>query len=320
MSQFQDMLSFVEAAWPARAYVVPCLIGPPGIGKTAAVREFASRLSDSDSLDHKVTVINAQRCIPSEVISMTMPDEDNRTMVLYNSSTLTSLSDGDILFLDELWEAHPNVLSVLLTLIESRIMADGTPLPDIMIVAATNKTVPPGQLPLNIRQRFLSMEFSVDKHGTREYIMNTFGVDLCNDVINLITPLGDNYNVLTPRSLTKMVRWLVDTPEDRRHNVANQINRVWSNTLGNILLADIEKSFKKTKEQQVRDVLIDIVGAVYCRYDSEPGVVTRVDFENDPMDKIFTFLQTLPNWDAIKEKLMNVELEDYEEVEEDIKF
>lgn len=318
MTQFDKMLSFIESAWPARSFIVPCLIGPPGIGKTAAVREFARRLSEQDGQDHKVVVINAQRCIPSEVISMTMPDEANKTMVLYNSDTLTSLKPGDLLFLDELWEAHPNVLSVLLTMIESRIMADGTPLPDIMIVAATNATVPAGQLPLNIRQRFVSMEFSIDRNGTYEYIKDTYGVKISDELTDMIASKGDTYNVLTPRSLTKMVHWMVETPVDQRSKVADQINCIWKNSLGSKILKDVNNSAKKTKEQQTREAIIDIFDG--CTVALGPDSKDVISFESDSLERIFEWLQNHYKWDDIKKKLMELELEDTEEVDVDVKF
>ena len=311
---FKEMVDFVESAWPARSYIVPCLVGPPGIGKTAAVREFARKLSLEDGTEHHVVVINAQRCIPSEVISMTMPDEENRTMVLYNSATLTSLRDGDILFLDELWEAHPNVLSVLLTLIESRIMADGTPLPDIMIVAATNATVPPGQLPLNIRQRFVSMTFKIAREDTARYIKSTFDVDI-SSVHHLMTCEGDGYNVLTPRSMTKMVRWLVDTPEEDRANVASTIDKIWQSRLGTTLAKLVGKKVV-SHEQQLRNAVIDIYGGHWVITSSDESI----NFENCTLDEMFEFLQKLPDWEETKKKLMQIELEDPKEVNEDIKF
>lgn len=312
---FKQMVEFVEGAWPARSYIVPCLVGPPGIGKTAAVREFAHRQSAKDGKDHRVVVINAQRCIPSEVISMTMPDEEHKTMVLYNSSTLTSLRDGDILFLDELWEAHPNVLSVLLTLIESRIMADGTPLPDIMIVAATNATVPPGQLPLNIRQRFVSMTFAMDQRDTAQYIKDTFDVDI-NNLLHLMSCDGDKYNVLTPRSMTKMVRWLVDTPDKERVNVANLIDGIWNSRLGTALLQAVMKR-NNSPEHQLRKAVLDIYGQNVI---GNATTGDMIDFKNCTIEEMFEFLQQLPDWEDTKEKLMQIELEDPEEVNEDIKF
>ena len=45
-----------------------------------------------------------------------------------------------------------------------------------------------------------------------------------------------------------------------------------------------------------------------------------IDFKNCTIEEMFEFLQGLPDWDLVKEKLMQIELEDSEEVNEDIKF
>lgn len=308
MSQFDAMLDFVRAAWSARGYVVPCLVGPPGIGKTAAVRQFAESLGEG----HKVVVINAQRCIPSEVTSMTMPDQETRRMVLYNSEQLESLNDGDILFLDELLEAHRNVLSVLLTLIESRIKPDGTPLPDIMIVAATNETIPPGQLPLNIRQRFVFKKFDIDREGTKDYVWQRFCVDV-GGLCRHLTAEGETYNVMTPRSFTKMIQWL-DESEDRRAT-SMLIDSIWGSSIGTTIrqCLDERDEIRKNPERQVRDALKEIT--------EDRGIDVACDFDNDSMQDIISKLQALPEWDEVAKLLAKMELdEDDKEDDDEIEF
>jgi len=208
LRQFDKMVQLLDYTWYVRDQVVPCLVGPPGIGKTAAVEKHA--------LAHhsKVIKIVASRCVPSETVGMTMPDNENKTMMIYNSMQLSSLKDGDILFFDELLEADQFVLSTLLTLIESREMADGTPLPDIQIIAATNDTIPPEQLKPNIRQRFMFMRFKVDKRQTYMYIRKLTGIKVPRDVLDTLADDGTDYNFLTPRSLTKLCLMFDRAPKD----------------------------------------------------------------------------------------------------------
>jgi MoxR-like ATPase len=202
-TQYEKMIKLLDTSWCMRDQIVPCLVGPPGIGKTAAVMEHAK----THGCDHVVKIV-ASRCVPSETVGMTMPNKDNRSMEIYNSMQLSSLKDGDILFLDELLEADQFVLSTLLTVIESREMADGTPLPDIQIIAATNDTIPPEQLKGNIRQRFMFMRFYMDKGQTEQYIKDKTGIAVPGTVLDKLCEKGNDYNFLTPRSLTKLCLWM----------------------------------------------------------------------------------------------------------------
>ena len=190
---------------------------------------------------------------------MTMPVHETKSMAIYNSMQLSSLEDGDILFLDELLEADQFVLSTLLTVIESREMADGTPLPDIQIIAATNDTVPPEQLRPNIRQRFMFKRFSLDISATRSYIHKRTGIEVPADILNQLTDDGTDYNFLTPRSLTKLCMWINSAPDDKLKDVANTIDMVWQSGIGTELMIAKRKS-ESSPEAQVRNAVRTLAG------------------------------------------------------------
>lgn len=146
MSVFNDMVDFIKSAYPARKYIVPCLEGPAGIGKTAACKQAALELNAG-----KVVTIIASQILPNEVSGITMPVVESKAMEIFDHFRLSSLEDGDILFFDELLEADQLVLSACLTLIESRELMSGRKLPDVMIVAATNPTIS-SRLSINVGQ------------------------------------------------------------------------------------------------------------------------------------------------------------------------
>lgn len=304
MGQFDEMVRFLDLSWCARDQIVPCLVGPPGIGKTAAVEQHAEAHGCG-----KVIKIVASRCVPSETVGMTMPDNEHRSMTIYNSMQLASLEDGDILFLDELLEAEQFVLSTLLTVIESREMADGTPLPDIQIIAATNDTIPPEQLKGNIRQRFMFKRFCVDRDQTHDYILGKTGIDLPYSTLSMLTDTGKDYNILTPRSLTKLCTWIDATPEDRLDDIGELINDIWKSVIGSEIVKARRKRDRKilSPEQQVRDVVKSLVD------DADR-------FDDCTMSEMLEILQKLPDWDRIEMALSEAEIEEPEEGEMDIKF
>lgn len=315
LTEFEKMVQLLDAAWLLRGEIVPCLVGPPGIGKTAAVEQHARNHGCG-----KVVKIVASRCIPSETVGMTMPDHKNRSMAIYNSMQLSSLEDGDILFLDELLEADQFVLSTLLTVIESREMADGTPLPDIQIVAATNDTIPSEQLRCNIRQRFMFEEFYVDTRQTHDYILERTGLDIPKEILSKVTCEGGGYNVLTPRSLTKLCLWMDAAKNDRQASmVACVINDIWKTTIGGDLLIARQRRDRKSKtpEQQVRHEVLKIlkehdVGDVMNGDDN--------DFKDCTMSEMLEMLQGLSDWKDIERRLADMKIEEEEEPEIDVSF
>jgi hypothetical protein len=314
MTEFEKMVRLLDAAWLLRSEIVPCLVGPPGIGKTAAVERHAKIHGCG-----KVVKIVASRCIPSETVGMTMPDHEHRSMDIYNSMQLSSLEDGDILFLDELLEADQFVLSTLLTVIESREMADGTPLPDIQIIAATNDTIPPEQLKGNIRQRFMFQRFRVDDLQTGEYIKKLTGMDIPVTVLSKLTDKGGDYNFLTPRSLTKLCMWIdAAETEEQATNVAKVINEIWGTTIGGeILLARQRRDAKvDTPEQQVRKAVTRMVEESQLAGDGIfEDIPEDFSFDDCTMEEMLTMLQGLPEWEQIAKQLSEMEIEEQEEKE-----
>ena len=298
MTEFEKMIQLLETSWYLKKEIVPCLVGPPGIGKTAAVMQHAK------SHGAKVVKIVASRCVPSETVGMTMPDHTNKSMTIYNSMQLSSLKDGDILFLDELLEADQFVLSTLLTVIESREMADGTPLPDIQIIAATNETIPPEQLKGNIRQRFMFMSFSMDVLQTKNYIFEKTGISLPTVVVERMKTSGSGYNFLTPRSLTKLCLWVDAIPSDQLDEVAVVIDRIWSCQVGTEIVNSRKRRDKHilTPEQQVKQEVKKLINNL-------PNCEIPADtFDNCTMSEMLEILQALPDWDEISAKLSQTEI------------
>jgi len=309
VDEFEKMVHLLDMAWLLRSEIVPCLVGPPGIGKTAAVMEHARNHGCG-----KVVKIVASRCIPSETVGMTMPNHERRSMEIYNSIQLSTLEDGDILFLDELLEADQFVLSTLLTVIESREMADGTPLPDIQIIAATNDTIPPEHLKGNIRQRFMFQRFGVSQIATEEYILDRTGMRLPKNVLQQLTDSGNDYNFLTPRSLTKLCLWMNQAENvDQANEIADVINHIWKSAIGSEIYLAWSRARKRTKSprEQLRDAIFDIAPEVSRKNNN---------FVDCTVEEMYDILSSLPEWDDIAKKLASMDVEEEDEEEVDIQF
>ena len=319
MSVFDDMVKFLDTAWCAKDNIVPCLIGGAGIGKTAAVQKHAENVKAG-----KVVTIIASQILPNEVSGITMPVNDTHSMEIYDHYRLSSLQDGDILFFDELLEADQLVLSACLTLIESRQMMSGKLLPDIQIVAATNPTIKPNMLKENIRQRFLFRSFDIDGEGTKEYILRKYGLRVSPEIINKLVCTDERYNILTPRSLTKMVAWITSAEyDDEASSIADQINDAWGSAIGSNLYNSWRSMRRDKDNRQILDTLCNVLREQ--GYETLEG--TQIDDiwnigdiwnqgltdDDVSIEKIMEFLKKLPDWEEVESKLNSIEVEDCDE-------
>lgn len=331
MSTFQDMVDYLDCAYPARDQIVPCLVGPVGIGKTAAVRQHAENVGAG-----KVVTIIASQILPNEVSGITMPDSDTKAMEIYDHFRLSGMEDGDILFFDELLEADQIVLKACLTLIESRELMSGRKLPDVQIVAATNPSIKSTMLQENIRQRFVFRLFSVDKQGCSRYIRKKYGINVPGDVLDMIRSTGDDYNILTQRSLTKMVGWLHGAKDkDERKLISEQIDSIWNSTLGTLLYREFERVDKRPDQARkaIDFALKEVYGFDRAKgnelvVETADGAELHVDldiiqyeeqFENASFEDIVNVLTSLPGWDKIENILSHTAIKE-EEGHTDIMF
>lgn len=198
-----DIARLLESAYEMRKEIVPLLMGEPGIGKTQGVYDFAERKGV------KVVELYLSQMSPLEISGMTMPNEADHSMQVFDSKRLDSLEDGDVLFLDELLQAPQQVLAACLTLIQERRMLSGKMLPDVFIVAAANPIDNmETRIPLSIRQRFMAVEVGFDDKAWAMYMQDR-GMLAKVDDIKFVngSSHGDRFNRCTPRSLTKLCEW-----------------------------------------------------------------------------------------------------------------
>lgn len=306
MSTFEAMVEYLDAAWIFRQEIVPCMLGKPGIGKTAAVRQHAKNVGAG-----KVITVIASQILPNEVSGITMPVPERHAMEIYDHYRLSSLQDGDILFFDELLEADQMVLSACLTLIESRMLMSGAMLPDIQIIAATNQSIQPTMLKDNIKQRFMWRSFDVDPYGCREYIKNRFGVDIGAKLASTISAEGTGYNIMSPRSMTKLVGWLAAARDlQERKLVARQIDWTWGSNIGTQLCNQFIDDPMEDIQKIVLDTLMD-------KGDLETAGAVKAMFDDDEIDidTLMEYLEQLPEWQEIEKILGETTVESPAEME-----
>lgn len=315
-----DVYDLIEAADKCRKEIVLCLLGKPGIGKTEAVERFAR--------DHNRNVVHiiTSQILPSEVSGMTMPNQETRSMDVFDHYRLSHMKDGDILFFDELLKGQQQVLNACLTLIQERRLMSGTELPDVLIIAAANPLASPTQLPLEIRQRFMFVEVDWDHSEWVEYMMdlgfeNERVLNKLSDKIYTGLDSVKTWNTLTPRTATKLCMWM---RESRSPQVELYIRNVFGADVTSLIIDVVENRVKESPKVQIANKIIENLTKTHVDPDKKDEDDSRsvaidmakdiVNGNSDDMSALVDILIKLPEWDEIKEVLSNTK------IEEEIKF
>jgi len=297
-----DMSHVLETAYEARHEIVPCFISKPGIGKTSAIEDFAR------SKGVNLVTFILSNTIPSEVSGIRMPDTETKRLEVFDDARMRSLKDGDILFFDEVLEAPRELWSACLTLIQSRQMASGRQLPDVMIVAASNPVASPAMIPASVRDRFMFFDVEFDYDAWKKWFRLRFKAEPCITESDLFDDVG--YNLMTPRTFTKLYTWYDSAADnDGRDFLRQVIKEMYGiDVMKNIILTYDRAHGKKSGKEQILDALVD----------------SGFDFENctdywlcglpDHIDKMslpsfLTHLQGSEYWDEIKDIIEKVEFD-----------
>lgn len=316
MDNKDHIYSLIEAADKCRREIVLCLLGKPGIGKTEAVERFAK--------DHgrKVVHIIASQILPSEVSGMTMPNQETKSMDIFDHYRLSHMKDGDILFFDELLKGQQQVLNACLTLIQERRLMSGTKLPDVLVIAAANPLATPLQLPLEIRQRFMFVEVEWDQHQWVEYMKalgfedNRFLWDLSGKVKSMLDR-DDAWNTLTPRTATKLCLWLRDSGNDM--SVRDFIMRSFGSEVLKFINDAVFGCEIKSPEVQAATKIIEILQPMHvCPENSDDSkkiveamqtAIAITEGKETDLTELLSKLQALPEWGDIQEALSTSKIE-----------
>ena len=305
----------IQQADRCRKEIVLCLLGKPGIGKTEAVERFAR-----DNGRNVVHII-ASQILPTEVSGMTMPNQETRSMDVFDHYRLSHMKDGDILFFDELLKGQQQVLNACLTLIQERRLMSGTKLPDVLIIAAANPLASPTQLPLEIRQRFVFVDVTWSKDEWVRY-MEGLGFHaeakdwkhltdrIESDLNSELTP---NWNTLTPRTATKMMIWLRDSGCDL--GVSRFIASEFGVGLDDLMLGIVSPEKSKPSpsdamKEFVRKRAWEIMPADACKELTDIIDGKEDNLGIDDYQGIMDVLRGLDNWDQIREEIENIDLKD----------
>lgn len=207
MTEIEKIISGIYHNPELRKSCIPLFLSNSGIGKTSIINEFARK--------QNVVCLSqiASTKMPHEFAGLTIPDHTTKQMIYYDYDALLNLKSGDILFLDELLNANPQILAAFLTVLEDRVLPSGRKLADIMIVAAAN---PQGAAILTpqVSERFIWYKIAFDKNSWKQYMSKYLITDsifeqLCVLIQNESFNSAEK-NYMTPRSIEKAINMLLN--------------------------------------------------------------------------------------------------------------
>jgi len=200
------MLDILEKTYSnpvLRKTTVPLFMGNPGMAKTTTIKEFA------ESKGVKLLKMTLSQRMPNEVVGMMMPNVHTGKLEVFDSYELESLNDGDILFIDEVFNGTlKQTLDAFLNLLEDRTLPSGKRMADIMIIGASN---PQGLINLTpqIKERFIRYDLKFCKEEYQTYLKDKYGMpeDISANLCILIQKekFEDNWNYHSPRSIEKAI-------------------------------------------------------------------------------------------------------------------
>lgn len=187
-----------------RRRTVPLFMSDPGLGKTSTIKRFAKEKGV------KLLKLTLSQRMPNEVVGMMMPNIETGKLEVFDSYELTSLENGDILFIDEVFNGTlKQTLDSFLNLLEDRTLPSGKQMADIMIVAASN---PQGLINLTpqIKERFIKFDLKFNSKEFEDYLKKEYGMphSVSSGLCTLIRKekFEDNYwNFNSPRSMEKAI-------------------------------------------------------------------------------------------------------------------
>lgn len=207
----KEILEILEKTYKnpiLRRTTIPLFMSSPGIGKTNITETFIKEYIEVNG--NKMVTMVLPNLMPNEAVGGVYPNQKERIWEFYDSEKLSSLNDGDCLFLDEVFNGTlKQTLDAMLNVLGQRRLGSGKKMADVMIVAASN---PQGLINLTpqIKERFIRYDLKFNSEEYQVYLKNKYGMPesisshLCT-LINKEKFEPNDWSFVTPRSVEKAI-------------------------------------------------------------------------------------------------------------------
>lgn len=231
----QSYLSILKAGLPPKNFPSVMLWGPPGVGKSQAVRAIAEKIAEGSGRRVEITDVRLLLFNPIDLRGIPVANED-RTLAVWLKPKIFQMDPGDdvvnLLFLDEISAAPQSVQAAAYQITLDRVVGEHK-LPDNCIVIAAGNRVSDKsvsfKMPKALANRLLHVEIEGSfsswrswavKNGIHEKVLGF--LSFRNDRLFGFDPANDDLAFPTPRSW-EMVSTVLSRVDDNEKTMAPMI-------------------------------------------------------------------------------------------------
>lgn len=145
------------------------------------------------------------------------------------------------------------------------------------------------------------------------YIRDKVGMTVPDDILRKLCDNGNDYNFLTPRSLTKLCLLVDAVPADRLDETGRVINQMWGSLIGTRLVQErMKRDYNrehKDPDEQVRATVRKLIDDKVI----DDSSLTQENFDDCTIPELLKILQGLPIWSDVEKILASTQLEEVED-------
>ena len=226
----------VKAGVPLKTFPSVMMWGPPGVGKSQAVREIGSRLEKETGKRVNVTDVRLLLFNPIDLRGIPTANAD-KTLAVWLRPWIFDMDESEdvinILFLDEITAAPQSVQAAAYQITLDRVVGEHKLPENCIVMAAGNRTTDKSvsyKMPKPLANRLLHIEVEGSFEGWREWAVrkgiNPKVVGFLSfrpDLLMKFDPASEDVAFATPRSW-EMVSNILNTVDDSPENAASMIS------------------------------------------------------------------------------------------------
>jgi len=317
------------AGVPVKVLPSVMLWGPPGIGKSQAVKQLAERLAKKTGKDVRVTDVRLLLFNPIDLRGIPTANAD-KTLAVWLRPQIFDMDESDgvvnILFLDELTAAPQSVQAAAYQITLDRVVGEHKLPENCIVIAAGNRTTDKSvafKMPKALANRLLHIEVKGSFTAWKKWAIpagihpKVLGfLSFRQDYLNRFDPTVEEYAFPTPRSWEMVSNLLTYVSDDLTHMYPMVSGLVGSGAAMELRTwAEVYSTLPK-----IEDIFNGRSPAVPKRTDALYALVSSmVQYAREHKDEMDKIAHSIRYADRLPPEFSAILLRDYLYIDEDYK-